>query len=1100
PKNYKTTVNAGVLGELEAPKTFKEVAGTGLETIAAGLGGAGGKVASTAGKSLFKRALTGPGAKIGAAYGAGEELKENKSLVDVAKGAVIGAGTGALFDVALLKGGQGLKKLGEKIQKPTTKTVQQAKEEIAGKIIEGKTKDQPLGVKALESIDTKGVKTFKDLETKLTNKITELSKNIDKKLDKDTSVQKLKDIVTKAKSISGKEVKTNYVETALKHLQEVYRKTGDNVGVQNIKDTIKKATTTGLTKKEINNIARSYGVEFGKKAFSKGEPLTSVNSKLYETVRKGLKEKARETASGLGTKEMDKTMSAIYKTRDLIRKNKEEVNKLQQKIQERGLGEKLGRSTFNLLNLGTGGWLKGFIERGMARGTGLKTLNYIELEKNIAKNLKLLEKANKSKTKIQLEKVLNEIAKKVGVGVSKTGEVISKIPGIAEEAPRKSVQSLMDAARTKMPIGMTIKDVSKEGFSKAEVPQKLTEEARKYKSAEEFMKAQGKTYYRATEDGKTLGTGERWAWTDKKTAESWAKRNNAKVVEFTVSDEGIDPIDLSRIKSKTGTDRFKFDTSKAQTKSQIIDIWKQANQATPEQSLIQEAKKYKTAEEFVNAQFRETDLPELKDISNKKKYAKELGFNVDKDTLEVVDEFWAKDSTPNQYYHVGTEEIMNFDKSKSRFNPELRGGGISQINGMYLGRDPKALSNFYGMIIKDDFGENPIVSSFKMAPKWLDLSNKADETKFLNEVSKKYNVRKGRTAEFGDALEKEIIARGYDGARYFDPYATGEEFVLVKNPPVKSQLTDIWNKANEGIKETPYKETGSLTTKLLKKLEGRTTVNKQFVSDLTNSPDLKQTEKDLIRAALKGEDSKINVTKFADKVKAELLPLKPETSKGGEPRYEQVTLPEEIRGNVAEYYETVYNSPIKTSAGQVHFGDEGSQNYFGHTRIEDMADNKTRRVIEVQSDLYQKGRLESEIRNAEGYDDLLKRGIVKKKLDQANRKQIRKLEQYNDPTAHFRMVREEISQAAKDKKTKLLFPTGETAMKIEGLETKNNWIDDTIAKNGADVLKPEQLKVFQVVRRGNREDKWVITDVLGDGKFKAVPFEFYKELELGIKK
>jgi len=54
-------------------------------------------------------------------------------------------------------------------------------------------------------------------------------------------VQKLKDMVTKAKSISGKEVKTNYVKTALEHLQEVYRKTGDSVGVQNIKDTIKKA-------------------------------------------------------------------------------------------------------------------------------------------------------------------------------------------------------------------------------------------------------------------------------------------------------------------------------------------------------------------------------------------------------------------------------------------------------------------------------------------------------------------------------------------------------------------------------------------------------------------------------------------------------------------------------------------------------------------------------------------------------------------------------------------------------------------------------------------------------------------------------------------
>lgn len=44
-----------------------------------------------------------------------------------------------------------------------------------------------------------------------------------------------------------------------------------------------------------------------------------------------------------------------------------------------------------------------------------------------------------------------------------------------------------------------------------------------------------------------------------------------------------------------------------------------------------------------------------------------------------------------------------------------------------------------------------------------------------------------------------------------------------------------------------------------------------------------------------------------------------------------------------------------------------------------------------------------------------------------------KLEQYNDPTAHFRMIREELAQAAQDNIEKVQFPTGDTAMKIEGL-------------------------------------------------------------------
>lgn len=47
--------------------------------------------------------------------------------------------------------------------------------------------------------------------------------------------------------------------------------------------------------------------------------------------------------------------------------------------------------------------------------------------------------------------------------------------------------------------------------------------------------------------------------------------------------------------------------------------------------------------------------------------------------------------------------------------------------------------------------------------------------------------------------------------------------------------------------------------------------------------------------------------------------------------------------------------------------------------------------------------------------------------------EIGKLNQYENPSIHFRMVREEIAQAAKDGKTKLQFPTGETAMSVEGL-------------------------------------------------------------------
>jgi len=328
-----------------------------------------------------------------------------------------------------------------------------------------------------------------------------------------------------------------------------------------------------------------------------------------------------------------------------------------------------------------------------------------------------------------------------------------------------------------------------------------------------------------------------------------------------------------------------------------------------------------------------------------------------------------------------------------------------------------------------------------------------------------------------------------------------------------------------------------LTLKTLDKLKGKSVVSKQFISDLTNSGDIKQVERDLLRQALETEGDKVNVVNFAEKVKAELLPLKVSkardmytTARGGTGgRYESVTLPDDIRGSVKNYEERIYESPIKTSAGNVHFGQpkDKVEGYFGHTRIEDMADNKTRRVIEVQSDLYQKGNLETLTkvkgmpgdmntivafekfatmgeRNGKTSQEIYQGlktanpammkelGVnslegFRKSLDDAREivkqsKEYKKLAQYNDPTAHFRMIREEIKKAAEDGKTKLQFPTGETAMKIEGLGDNNQFWNT--ANRGADMVRPEQLEVGKKLYTNG--DSWIITDVLGDGKFKAV--------------
>lgn len=105
---------------------------------------------------------------------------------------------------------------------------------------------------------------------------------------------------------------------------------------------------------------------------------------------------------------------------------------------------------------------------------------------------------------------------------------------------------------------------------------------------------------------------------------------------------------------------------------------------------------------------------------------------------------------------------------------------------------------------------------------------------------------------------------------------------------------------------------------------------------------------------------------------------------------------------------------------------------------------------------------------------------------------LRKLEPFRN-TWHERVIREEVKQAAKDGKTKLQFPTGETAMKIEGLGSRENFRHVVTREGDAattfrvtDIVRdPSELKVGNEVQGAGAN--WIITRVLDEGKFYAVP-------------
>lgn len=528
--------------------------------------------------------------------------------------------------------------------------------------------------------------------------------------------------------------------------------------------------------------------------------------------------------------------------------------------------------------------------------------------------------------------------------------------------------------------------------------------------------------------------------------------------------------------------------------------------------LITEAKKYKSAEEFVKAMSRSKD-----GLSSGKYGASKLN--------------------PTE---VGSMAVSDILKGKS--GDFTTGFDKLRLSNQELGFRMKVKAEEGIKFAKN--GNDFTTKVYRLVPEGGTILpgdyiflNKNSAEKFL----KDYGIKRGQTklvtkdnVSSKDLLLPDIASR----LERSDSKYNYDEFIYAPKDLEGTSLEQIWKEANTTLPKqktfigevTPSYKPAPLTTKLLRKLEGKTTVSKQFISDLTNSPDLKQVEKDLIRAKLEGKGDKINVADFGKEVEAELLPLKRKSSIPSEvdtsdvdsyliakdkykgryaTKYETITLPDDIRGNVKDYAENIYESPIKTSAGNTHFGNM-TDNYFGHTRIEDMADNKTRRVIEVQSDLYQKGNLEKEFfdrdardmkKYTENYPDSPATPGYKEKYTETQsklQKEKGKLQQYNNPTAHFRMVREEIQKASKDGKTKLQFPTGETAMKIEGLGQGDLWhLGYNQERGGGIRLTPDALKIGEEVVQGS--DKWIITDVLGDGKFKAVPKNIYEKADEAVK-
>lgn len=288
-----------------------------------------------------------------------------------------------------------------KVVDSTGKAATAVKEKIApsepvdttvGKVLQGKTKDVQSGKTGLSYLDTEKIKTYKDLTKASTDKIGELSKEQDVKLSQDKT-QRPMAAFEKTTGQGEGAVKMNYVDQAIKNLQELYTSTSDAEGMSKIKELETKANAGGLTTQEVNQLARDYGSEFGAKAFGKtGEPLTSVNAQKFENIRSGLKDSARDLLPDEHSKMLDKQMTDLYTVRDLSRNMSERVNTLTQRLQKVNIMQKLGGFIGKGLRItGVGDLASKLL--GIDKVPGAKTLNAVELEAQLSKNLAKINRA-----------------------------------------------------------------------------------------------------------------------------------------------------------------------------------------------------------------------------------------------------------------------------------------------------------------------------------------------------------------------------------------------------------------------------------------------------------------------------------------------------------------------------------------------------------------------------------------------------------------------------------------------------------------------------------------------------------------------------------
>jgi len=297
-----------------------------------------------------------------------------------------------------------------------------------------KQKDLGAAREAIRSVDIEDVSTIKNLDEAFDAKLGALKNSVDEAFEADTSLFKTDDLITTTK-VGDEVVEQNFATKAFDQLEELFTQTEDATELAKLNGMKKKLDAGQFSAKDVNDLARLHGKFKSGFSDATGKPLTGVNPQAYENVRKGLKDQARSKIKDKNAKIFDEEMSAILKTQKTVKKSVDRVEDLKAKLDRRGFFEKTGAGVAKTADALSFNFFRGVASGLTPSNVGMKTMNSLDIEKQLGKNLKKIKKLDTLVSK--LDEAVGEAAKK------KAAKEISKEAGV----------KLSDAALSAIAVG-----------------------------------------------------------------------------------------------------------------------------------------------------------------------------------------------------------------------------------------------------------------------------------------------------------------------------------------------------------------------------------------------------------------------------------------------------------------------------------------------------------------------------------------------------------------------------------------------------------------------------------------------------------------------